>query len=255
MRFVVCGAVGNDEVRQAREGSDAVVGALGVAMALARRGVETEFVARLGDDPLAVDLLGVLERAGIGSGWCPRFEGPTCEAMLAWRRPEPPRLTEDDWLHVSGPVALGEPGHSALMTRLATTRATISCDLCLDHLGAAPESLLAELDRLLQVVGEAGGIVMVHHRDLAALGVLEDEEDLPETLRELAHSWAEAYGLAMVVVHFDTWVEAVKPDGRVEIQQDHAPSGAGLDGNFVAGFLHRYVHDPMALDRALLAVG
>ncbi|MGO4957098.1 hypothetical protein ACTQ49_07475 [Luteococcus sp. Sow4_B9] len=248
MRFVVCGVVGDMDVLEC-EAPKRATGSLGVAMALAERGASTHFVARLGQDHVAARALELLADAGVGSEWCVRTEGATSEAMLGWRRPEPPRLSEDDWLHVSGPVALGEPGHSAVLGRLSGTEATISCDLTLDHLDGPPEDLWEELDRLLHVVGGAGGLVMTHHVSLGLLGGLDPLAE--EDLRELARCWAEAYGIALVVVVWPHYVEAIKADGRVVHVSRTSMDPNRLSEEFVADFLRRYASCPAALEDAL----
>jgi fructokinase len=271
MRCVSCGEALIDLARQPGGTSAAspwlglsAGGPFNTAVGLARLGVETAMLTRLGSDGLADQLADHLTANGVDLSWCPRADQPTPLAVVSldrlgqasyafhfastaafgWRPEELPAPDPRAWLHLASIAWVVQPGAAALRAWLeagAEGWGGVSYDLNVrPGVLGDPGRYWATVEPLLAAVGRAGGVIKASDEDLAflapAAGTTGDAA-------AVAGQWMTRFRPAAVVVTLgaagalavDRSGEVVRTPGRPVTVVDTV--GAG--DSFMAGFLER----------------
>ncbi|MDR1264408.1 MAG: PfkB family carbohydrate kinase [Propionibacteriaceae bacterium] len=271
MRCVSCGEALIDLVRQSGGTSAAspwlglsAGGPFNTAVGLARLGVETALLTRLGSDGLADQLADHLAANGVDLSLCPRVDQPTPLAVVSldrlgrasyafhfaqtaafgWHPQELPAPDPQAWLHLASIAWVVEPGATALRAWLeagAEGWGGLSYDLNVrPTVLADPRRYWATVEPLLTAVGRAGGVIKASDEDLSflapATGATGD-------VAAVAAHWMDRFRPAAVIVTLgadgalavDRSGEVVRAPGRRVPVVDTV--GAG--DSFMAGFLER----------------
>ena len=198
------------DVRPGGQGSN-------IAVRLARRGVRTRLVSRLGDDvagellhrTLVADGVELLDIGGPRTGAVVVLLDPDGErTMLSERVPllggwlDPAPAAEAGWLVVSGYV-LTEPGSGLSASGTAPRRVIAGCALDPSQVAgwaAAADALAPDL-------------VVLNHGEASVLAASEAQPD------DLCRALAERFGAVVVVTHA-AGAAAALPDGVVLVERE-----------------------------------
>ncbi len=265
-RIVVCGEALIDLVPTATDGDTrastwralSAGGPLNSAIGLARLGVPTEFLGRLGNDAFAGQLRSHLEANGVSTSLTVDAAQSTSLAIVSlgevgkasytfhfgdtanfgWQPDELPTLADDDWLHVASLVTVIPPGDVPVLAWVRAGSGPMSLDV-----NVRP-TVLPDLDEYwerlepwLIAVGDRGGLLKGSDEDFALLAMASGLPDDPESL---ARELCARYGVRWAVITLGAdGAVAHGPEGTVRVASPavRLADTIGAGDTFMAGLL------------------